>query len=103
VNPHLFRHCAATTIAIVQPGQVGVARDLLGHASINTTNAYYNRARSIEASRLHASIVAEHRADTGALPQREPFNRDHDARGNGRRPALSGKELVDNETNDVSG
>jgi site-specific recombinase XerD len=33
VNPHLFRDCAATTIAIAQPGQIGVARDLLGHAS----------------------------------------------------------------------
>ena len=61
VNPHLFRHCAATTIAIKQPSQIGVARDLLGHASINTTNAHYNQARSIEASRLHASIVAEYR------------------------------------------
>jgi len=29
ISPHLFRHCAATTIAIVQPGRIGVARDLL--------------------------------------------------------------------------
>jgi integrase/recombinase XerD len=34
VNPHLFRHCAATTIAILQPHRIGVARDLLGHASL---------------------------------------------------------------------
>src|ERR1700730_17129778 len=29
VNPHLFRHCAATTIAIFEPGRIGYARDLL--------------------------------------------------------------------------
>jgi integrase/recombinase XerD len=57
VNPHLFRHCAATTIAILQPGRIGVARDLLGHASLATTNAYYNQARSIEASRLYAGVL----------------------------------------------
>ena len=58
VNPHLFRHCAATTIAILQPGRIAVARDLLGHSSMATTNAYYNKARSIEASRLYAGVVA---------------------------------------------
>jgi integrase/recombinase XerD len=63
VNPHLFRHCAATTIAIVQPGRIGVARELLGHASLDTTNAYYNKARSIEASRLYAGVL------TGLTPR----------------------------------
>lgn len=58
VNPHLFRHCAATTIAILQPGRIGVARDLLGHASLATTNEHYNKARSIEASRLYARVLA---------------------------------------------
>jgi integrase/recombinase XerD len=58
VTPHLFRHCAATTIAVLQPSQIGVARDLLEHASITTTNAYYNKARSIDASRLYAGVVA---------------------------------------------
>jgi integrase/recombinase XerD len=62
VSPHLFRDCAATTIAIARPGQVGVARDLLGHASLATTNAHYNQARSIEASRLHADVLAACRA-----------------------------------------
>jgi hypothetical protein len=28
IGPHLFRQCAVTTIAIVQPGSIGVARDL---------------------------------------------------------------------------
>jgi site-specific recombinase XerD len=59
VNPHLFRHCAATTIAIIQPGRIAVARDLLGHTSLATTNAYYNKARSIDASRLYARVLSE--------------------------------------------
>lgn len=58
VNPHLFRSCAATTIAILDPGRIGVARDLLDHVSLATTHAHYNKARSIEASRLYASILA---------------------------------------------
>jgi integrase len=58
VNPHLFRHCAATTIAILQPGRIGVASNLLGHSSVATTNSHYNMARSIEASRLYAGVLA---------------------------------------------
>jgi site-specific recombinase XerD len=59
VNPHLFRACAATTIAILDPTRIGVARDLLGHASISTTHAHYNKANSIAASRLYTKILTE--------------------------------------------
>ena len=70
VNPHLFRHCAATTIAVFQPSHIGVARDLLGHSSMATTNAYYNKARSIEASRHYVRV----------LEQLRSIKRDHVAR-----------------------
>jgi len=66
VNPHLFRDCAATTIAIAQPGQIGVARDLLGHASLHTTNTYYNQARSIEVSRLYSTVLSASRTKATA-------------------------------------
>jgi integrase/recombinase XerD len=59
IGPHLFRHCAATTIAILQPARIGVARDLLEHTSLATTNEHYNKARSIEASRHYAGILAQ--------------------------------------------
>jgi integrase len=72
VNVHLFRDCAATTIAITQPGQIGVARDLLGHASLHTTNAYYIQARSLEASRLHAEVVSGCRAPIRRLHESKP-------------------------------
>lgn len=61
VNPHLFRDCAATTIAISAPDRIGIARDLLGHASLTTTETYYNQARSIDASRLLAQALNRHR------------------------------------------
>jgi integrase len=61
VNPHLFRDCAATTIALRAPEQIGVARDLLGHSSLTTTERHYNQARSIDASRLLARVLARHR------------------------------------------
>jgi integrase/recombinase XerD len=59
VSPHLFRHCAATYIAMVEPGRIGIARDLLDHASSSTTNLYYNLAGSMHAGRIYAAILAE--------------------------------------------
>jgi integrase len=52
INPHLFRDCAATSIAIDDPDHIGIASRLLGHRSASTTERYYNQARSVEASRL---------------------------------------------------
>jgi integrase len=51
INPHLFRDCAATTLAYADPKHVGIAATLLGHRSFATTERYYLRARMGEASR----------------------------------------------------
>jgi hypothetical protein len=59
VTPHDARDAAATFWAIVAPGQIGVARDLLAHDRLRTTNKYYNRAKGIEASRLQARLIAK--------------------------------------------
>jgi hypothetical protein len=64
VNPHLFRACAATTIALLDPGRIGIARDLLAHVSLVTTHSHYNKASSIAASRLYAGILAEMRSSS---------------------------------------
>jgi site-specific recombinase XerD len=58
VPPHWFRDAAATTIAIVDPRHVRDAHLVLGHASLATTERYYNQARSIEASRRHQAVLA---------------------------------------------
>jgi len=48
INPHLFRDCAATSIAIDDPMHVGIASQLLGHRTRSTTERYYNQTRSVE-------------------------------------------------------
>jgi integrase len=62
--PHRFRHCAASTIAVSEPGAIELASRLLDHASLKTTYDHYILARSIEASRLYAKII------TGLTPKR---------------------------------
>ena len=58
VTPHDARDAAATTWAIAAPEQIGVSRDLLGHADLRTTTKYYNRAKGLEASRAHGRVIA---------------------------------------------
>jgi integrase/recombinase XerD len=68
INPHLFRDCAATSIAIDDPAHVGIASRLLGHRTGSTTERYYNQARSLEASRLmQKSVVARRNGVVGAI------------------------------------
>ena len=59
IPPHRLRHCAASTVAVSAPGQIGLAARLLDHASLNTTYDHYILARSIEASRHYAKIIHE--------------------------------------------
>ena len=59
INPHLFRDCAVTSVAIDDPVNIGIASRLLGHRSASTTERYYNQARSVEASRrMQKSLLA---------------------------------------------
>ena len=51
ISPHLFRDCAATTLAHADPKHVGIAAPLLGHRSFATTERYYLQAQMGEASR----------------------------------------------------
>jgi integrase len=52
INPHLFRDCAATSIAIDDPDHIGIASRLLSHRAASTAERYYNHARGVEAARL---------------------------------------------------
>ena len=68
INPHLFRDCAATSIAIEDPAHVGIASRLLGHRTASTTERYYNQARSVEASRLmQKSLLARRKGPLDAI------------------------------------
>jgi integrase len=69
INPHLFRDCAATSVAIDDPAHVGIASRLLGHRTGSTTERYYNQARSVEASRLMQDyLLALRYEDLGPVP-----------------------------------
>lgn len=57
INPHLFRDCAVTTVALEDPTHIGIAAPLLGHRDPRTTEKHYIQANQIVASRrLRGSV-----------------------------------------------
>jgi site-specific recombinase XerD len=67
INPHLFRDCAATTLALEDPAHVGAAATILGHASSLTTHKHYIQANTLAASRRHlAALAARRRSAPGS-------------------------------------
>ena len=72
INPHLFRDCAATSVAIDDPAHIGIASRLLGHRNGSTTGRYYNQARGVEASRLMQDyLLTLRRHSRGAVDPKE--------------------------------
>mgnify|MGYP002620657620 FL=1 len=65
VNPHLFRDCAATAIAVSDSVNVGITRDILGHTTLASSQKYYNQATGVAASRRFQSILAKLRGKKG--------------------------------------
>lgn len=57
INPHLFRDCAATSIAVHDPEHVRIASVILGHARLSTTEKYYNQAQMLSASREYGRAL----------------------------------------------
>ena len=57
--PHLFRDCAATSIAVEDPKNARGIKNILGHSTMATSEKHYNQARSLEASRRYQRIVAD--------------------------------------------
>jgi integrase len=53
ISMHLFRHAAATSLAIDGPHHVRLLAALLGHAQLATGERYYNMAGSLEAARSY--------------------------------------------------
>jgi integrase/recombinase XerD len=68
INPHLFRDCAATTLAIVDPEHVRLAAPLLGHRTFSTTERYYLQANMLESSRQYQQEIL--RLRKGGHPSR---------------------------------
>ena len=50
INPHLFRDCAATSIATETPEHVRITKEILGHGTLQASERYYNHAQSLQAT-----------------------------------------------------
>lgn len=61
ISPHLFRDCAATTMALSSAKDARGIRALLGHASERTAERHYNQASAMEAGRELQDIVVTRR------------------------------------------
>ncbi len=57
IGPHLFRDCAATDIAIHDPIHVGITKSVLGHATLATSQKYYNQASAYRAALRQRSVI----------------------------------------------
>jgi integrase/recombinase XerD len=59
INPHLFRDCAVTTVAVDDPEHIGTAPHILGHTDQRTTEKHYMQANALVAGRrLRQSVDA---------------------------------------------
>jgi integrase len=59
INPHLFRDCAATTLATYKPDQVLTGAGLLGHSDLRTIHKHYIHAQTMQAARAHQQTMDE--------------------------------------------
>ena len=67
--PHLFRDCAVTELVDVAPQEIGIAADLLGHRSLETTQKHYIQAQGMTAHlRIQEMMAARRRRATQERP-----------------------------------
>lgn len=57
MTPHLFRDVAVTATIRHSPEAALMTKDILGHATIATTERHYSQALMIDASRQHANLI----------------------------------------------
>lgn len=58
LSPHLFRDCAATSVAIEDPEHIGITKSILGHTTLATSQKHYNMATGLSASRRFGAGIA---------------------------------------------
>lgn len=72
INPHLFRDCAATSIAIHDPEHVWITTNILGHNTLATSQKYYDQSRMLEAGRYYQQSIMALR-DNLRIEARRPY------------------------------
>lgn len=68
LNLHCQRHMAAKAVLDTDPSKMALVQVLLGHKTIETTQAYYAEVDMIFAQRQFHEILAAHEAKLRALP-----------------------------------
>jgi integrase len=101
ITPHLFRDCAATSIAVDNPEHAEIVSRILGHAQLKTAAKHYIHGRSIRDSRIHAELLLDLRATARRLRQpraqrllHAPLDARPHRRGRGRRCAESRNSIA---------
>lgn len=67
INPHTFRHIAATTIASVTPDNVTDIASVLGHTSLDVSEKHYTKARTVLAGRAYQETISSLRRNARNL------------------------------------
>lgn len=67
ITPHMFRHCAATSIAETSPELARIIKPLLAHTTNQTQERYYNRASILKASQRHIDAIQDLRESLSEL------------------------------------
>jgi integrase len=68
--PHLFRDCAASSVANERPRNIGIIKSVLGHARLKTSERHYIHAQSVAAVRRFQDHILELRACAKATQRR---------------------------------
>jgi integrase len=72
LSPHLFRDCAATSIAVRDPEHGGIIKDDLGHTTFKTGEKFYNQADMTSALRRFQVAVMAAPEDRRLAPTLHP-------------------------------
>ena len=64
ISPHLFRDCAATTLATYCPEQVLLGAALLGHSDLRSIHNHYIHAQTMKAGKAYQNTIAALRGTT---------------------------------------
>lgn len=65
INPHRFRHAAATTVSVSDPESATENAAILGHSTLKTSARHYNLATAVEATERWQGLVATKRRRLG--------------------------------------
>ena len=70
LSPHLFRDCAASSIANENPEDIRIIMSILGHSTMKTAEDRYIHAQTVVAARKHQNHVQALRAGAKARQRR---------------------------------